>query len=87
MKPRTVLIGGWEFTKDDGIDKKISDMSNRKIVLIPDASKFSEKQIDRATETYRRYNTEVQLLGEKAERVPEDINVVYLDEMMAGCRV
>jgi len=78
MNVKSVLVGGWEFVKEDGIDKNISEMSNGKIVFIPDASKYLEKQTERAIDRYKKYNVEVLVLEEKAEEIPNGINVVYL---------
>ena len=76
--PRLVLVGGWEFMKDDGIDKEIARLANGKIVLIPDASNFPEKQIDRAIEKYKKYDTEILLLDNDAPVIPKNIRVVYI---------
>jgi len=78
MLPRVILVGGWEFTKEDGIDEKIANLTDGNILLIPDASKFPEKQIDRAIDVYKRYSTRVILLEEKAKKLPERTRVVYL---------
>ncbi len=78
MKTRSILVGGWEFTKDDGIDEKIAEIANGKIVFMPDASRFPEKQIERAVGEYKKYNTEVLLLKENAEKIPQSVKVVYL---------
>src|SRR3989344_424489 len=76
--PRLVLVGGWEFMKDDGIDKEIARLANGKIVLIPDASNFPEKQIDRAIEKYKKYDTEILLLDNNARVIPKNIRVIYI---------
>ncbi|MBI2097963.1 MAG: Type 1 glutamine amidotransferase-like domain-containing protein [Candidatus Vogelbacteria bacterium] len=76
--PRLVLHGGWEFTKDDGVDKIISEFAGGKILLIPDASKFPEKQTERAVERYRLYKTRVLLLDKKAAVLPQGIRVLYV---------
>ena len=78
MKVRSVLIGGWEFTKDDGIDQEIAKLAGGKILFIPDASKFPEKQIDRATIKYNNYNTKILLLNENLKSIPKGIKVIYL---------
>jgi peptidase E len=78
MKVQSVLVGGWEFTKEDGIDEEISKFADEKIVLIPDASNYPEKQVARAVETYKKYDVGVVLLDKNAEKIPEGIKVVYL---------
>ena len=77
-EPRLVLHGGWEFTKDDGVDKTIAKLANGKILFIPNASRFPDKQIDRAVKKYRELKTEIILLNKNATVLPRDIKVVYL---------
>ena len=78
MNVRIVLVGGWEFMKDDGIDEEISKLAGGKMLLIPEASKFPEKQVNRAIEIYKKYKTDVLLLEKDSQTIPEDIKVVYI---------
>ena len=76
--PRLVLHGGWEFTEDDGVDKIISEFADGKILLIPDASKFTERQIERAVKKYRQYKTQVLLLDQSTTTLPHGFRVIYV---------
>ena len=75
--PRLILVGGWEFTKDDGIDAEIAKLAGGKMVLIPNASKLPEKQVERAREKYIQYQTEILLLEDNVTALPEGVRVVY----------
>ncbi len=77
MVPRLVLVGGWEFTQNDGIDEEIAKFATGKTLLIPGASKFPDKQVERAQEKYQQYNTKVLLLNPKATTLPEGVCMVY----------
>jgi cyanophycinase-like exopeptidase len=78
MTPRIILVGGWEFIKEDGIDEEIAKLASGKIVLISAATNFPERSINWAVEKYKKYQTEVLLLEEGVTAIPPEIKVVYM---------
>lgn len=78
IEPKIILVGGWEFIEDDGIDQRIAQLAGGKILFIPNASSSIDKQIERANTKYQQYQTEVILLESDANKIPDGIKVVYL---------
>src|SRR4051812_3387666 len=77
MKPQLVLIGGWEFIKDDGIDAMIAGFSQGRIALIASASNTPERSFGWAKEKYEKYRTEVALIDNET-KLPENLKVLYV---------
>ncbi|MBI3984165.1 Type 1 glutamine amidotransferase-like domain-containing protein [Candidatus Microgenomates bacterium] len=74
--PKLILVGGWEWVKDDGVDDYIAKLAKGKIGLIPHASKEPGRKIQEMTQKYNQFGATPRVVDSADDLI--GLNVIYL---------